>query len=85
MPLIFMTRSGSHAHLTHGVDDALGDGVVAAAGAERRFAAAIFNDRKADVVDLGAWRSCSCGCHFYRPSLVANSSVMVRASIGSPL
>ena len=29
------------AHLEHGVDDALGDGVVAAAGAERGLAAAI--------------------------------------------
>ena len=42
------------AHLEHGVDDALGDGVVAAAGAERRLAAAILKDRKADVVDFGA-------------------------------
>ena len=47
---------GLNAHFKHGVDDALGDGVVAAAGAERRFAAAIFKDRKADAVDLGARR-----------------------------
>ena len=45
---------GLHAHLEHGVDDALGDGVVAAAGAERRLAAAVFDDRKADVIDFGA-------------------------------
>ena len=30
---------GLHAHLVHGVDDALGDGVVAAAGTERGLAA----------------------------------------------
>ena len=35
----------------------------------------------ADVVDLG---SRGCGRH-YRPSLVTNSSVMVRASMGNPL
>ena len=44
-----------HAHLEHGVDDALGDGVVAAAGAERRLAAAVVNDRKADVIHFRAW------------------------------
>ena len=35
---------GLDAHLVEGVDDALGDGVVAAAGAERGLAAAVVDD-----------------------------------------
>ena len=45
---------GLHAHLIHGVDNALGDCVVAAAGAKRRLAAAILNNRKADVIHFGS-------------------------------
>ncbi len=48
------------AHLEEGVDDALGDSVVAATGAERALAAAIIEDGKADVIHFG---SCSSGCH----------------------
>ena len=45
---------GLDAHLVEGVDDALGDGVVAAAGAEGGLAAAIVEDLEADAV--GFWR-----------------------------
>ena len=46
------------AHLVEGVDDALGDGVVAAAGAQRGLAAAIVEHGQADAVGLGLveWR-----------------------------
>ncbi len=46
---------GLDAHLVEGVDDALGDGVVAAAGAERGLAAAVVEDRQADAVGLDGW------------------------------
>src|SRR3954467_15692115 len=79
---------GLHAHLIHGIDDALRDCVVTAPCAKRGLTPAIFKYWKPDVIDLGAWsrrRRSSLGCHIYRPSLVANSSVIVRASMGSPL
>ena len=48
------------AHLIERVDDALADGVMAAAGAERALAAAVFEDGKADVVHFGGY---CCGRH----------------------
>ncbi len=47
---------GLHAHVIHGFDDALGDGVVAAAGAERGLAAFVLDDGEADAVGFGFWR-----------------------------
>ena len=52
MPESLATRSGCDAHLVEGVDDALGDGVVAAAGAERGLAAAVVEHGQADAVGL---------------------------------
>ena len=72
-----------NAHLVHGVDDALGDGVVAAAGAQRRLAAAIVKTVSPMRLVFGR-SACSRGRHL-DALLVTNSSVMVRASIGSPL
>ena len=52
MPRHLHHALGLHAHLVHGVDDALGDGVVAAAGAERGLAAAIVEHCKPDAIGL---------------------------------
>ena len=46
---------GLHAHVIHGFDDALGDGVVAAAGAERGLSAFVLDDAEADAVGFGFW------------------------------
>src|SRR5208283_3903381 len=73
------------AHLEHGVDDALRDGVVPASGAQRGFAATILHDRQTNMIQLRARGPIrSCGGH-YKPSLVRNSSLMLRASMGNPL
>ena len=50
MPDSLMTRFGIDAHLEERVDDALGDRVVPAPGAERRLAAAIAGDVEVDAV-----------------------------------
>ena len=50
MPDSLMTCVGIDAHLEERVDDALGDRVVAAAGAERRLAAAIGLQLEADAI-----------------------------------
>ena len=47
---------GLDAHFVHGVDDALGDGIVSAAGAQRGFAALVVDDRQANAVVFGAGR-----------------------------
>ena len=76
---------GLDAHLVKGVDDALGNCVVAAAGAERGLASAIVQDSESDAVGLlwlGRRRGCS---RHYLPSWEMISSVMERASMGSPL
>ena len=52
MPDSLMTCFGLDAHLVERVDDALGDGVVPAAGAQRRLAAAIGGELEADAVGL---------------------------------
>ena len=44
---------GLHAHVVHGFDDALGDGVMAAAGAQRGLAALVVDDAQADAVSFG--------------------------------
>jgi len=62
MPESFMTRSGLNAHFVHSVDNALGDGVVAAAGAEGGLAAAVLDDGQADAVGFGGW-ICNRRCH----------------------
>ena len=58
MPLGLISEFGLHAHLVHRLDDALGDGVVAAAGAQRGLAAFVVHDGEADAV---GFRS-GCGC-----------------------
>ncbi len=85
MPDILMTRSGCDAHLVEGVDDALGDGVVAAAGAQRGLAAAIVEHGESDAVRLRLRACGACVVAIYLPSWEMISSVMERASIGSPL
>ncbi len=80
-----MTRSGCDAHLVKGVDDALGNRVVAAAGAQCGLAAAIVEDGQSDAVGLRCW-GWRCGVvAIYLPSWEMISSVMERASMGSPL
>ena len=80
------------------IDDALGDRVVAAPGAERRLRAAICGRVEADDIDLPAgWGWCSYACGHsilltltakafvvYRPSCLSNSVVNDRPSIGRP-
>ena len=46
------------AHFVHGVDDALGDCVVAAAGAQRGLAAAVVENGQANAVGLRCGRGC---------------------------
>src|SRR5580704_11209347 len=77
---------GLDAHLIKGVNDALGNRVVAASGAQCGLAAAIVEDGKPDSIRLGCGlgRRRGCGRH-YLPSWEMMSSVMERASIGSPL
>ena len=50
---------GLDAHLVHGFDDALGDRVVAATGAQRGLAAFVIHDGEADAVGLWSGRGCS--------------------------
>ena len=52
MPESFITPLRLNAHLVEGIDDALRDRIVAAAGAERRLAAAIVENLKANPVRL---------------------------------
>ena len=49
---------GLHAHFVHGVDDALGNRIVAAAGAKRGLATAVVENGQANAIDFG----CGCGC-----------------------
>ena len=56
MPESFRTRFGVDAHLEERVDDALGDRVVPAPGAQRRLAAAVLRQLEADAIQLLAWR-----------------------------
>src|SRR3984893_9138375 len=75
-----------HAHVIHGFDDALGDGVMAAAGAQSGLSAFVVNYGQADMVRLWFrrfWFSSRRSRH-YLPSMVLNSSVTERASSGSP-
>src|SRR5271157_678867 len=113
---------GLDAHLEHGLDDALGNRIVAASSAERGFSALVVDDGEADAV--GLWPGCRgsglnsrgrhsvafpqrlkpqsnsflCGTSklvpfpnpvsrtgVHLPSMLVNSSVMDRASSGSPV
>ena len=75
---------GRHAHFVHGVDDALGNCVVAAAGAQRGLAAAIVEDGQAQC-GWSSVRACwSVVVAIYLPSMVMSSSVTDRASSGRP-
>src|SRR5262249_12309990 len=71
-----------HPHLIHSVDDALGDGVMAAARAQSGLAAAIVEHGQPDVVGFGSWSGR--GRH-YRASWATIASVTERASMGRPL
>jgi hypothetical protein len=51
IPLSFATLR-LHPHLEHGFDDALGNCIVAAAGAQRGFAALVVDYAEADAVGL---------------------------------
>ena len=51
------------AHFVHGVDDALGNGVVAATRAERGLASAVIDNGEADAVGLRRRRGGWCGRH----------------------
>ena len=76
---------GLNAHLVHGVDDALGNGVVAAAGAERRLAALYSITVKPMRLVFGAGAGLSgVVVAIYFPSMVMSSSVTERASSGRP-
>src|ERR1700730_11894062 len=46
------------AHLVKSVDDALRDGIVAATGTKRRFAAAVVENLKTDPVRFDGWLGC---------------------------
>ncbi len=54
MPESFIKRSGCDAHFIHGVDYALGNGVVSAASAERGLAAAVVQYLQSQTIRLGA-------------------------------
>ena len=68
-------------------DDALGDRVVAATGAQRGLAAFVIHDGEADAVGLRAAGSGRrlVALPIYLPSMLVSSSVMDRASSGSPV
>ena len=69
------------AQIVERLDDALGDGVVAAAGAQRRLTAFIVENFQPEAVDLFG-RGSGGGAHL--PSWRITSSVTVRASSGRP-
>ncbi len=54
---------GLYAHFVHGVDDAFGNRVVAAAGAQRGLAAPVVQNCQADAIDFGCGRAGWCGRH----------------------
>src|SRR5262249_56086868 len=72
---------GLDAELVEAFDHALGDGVVAAAGAQRGLTPLIVEDLEAQAVDLPGGRRDG-GAHL--PSWRMTSSVTVRASSGRP-
>ena len=78
---------GLDAHLVEGFEDALGDGVVSAAGAERCLAAAVVEDLEADAIGLvglgvtGVVAMITCLLLLGRRW----REVTVRASMGRPL
>src|SRR5580700_2044853 len=69
-----------HAHVIHGFDDALGNGVVTAAGAQGCLSPLVVKNTQTDAITL---RFCRYGRHYF-PSIVLNSSVTERASSGRP-
>src|SRR5205807_9073157 len=78
-----------NAHLKHGIDNAFGDGIVAAAGAQGGLAAPVVNHGQSGMVGLWTGTGCRCGCgggcgHYFA-SWETMASVTVRASIGNPL
>jgi hypothetical protein len=86
-----------HAHLEEGVDDALGDGVVPAPGAQRRLAAAVRLHFQADAIQLLVHDCYSpavmaaeatglpTSSRAFSPSCTRISSVTERASMGRPV
>src|SRR5204862_4340863 len=75
---------GMDPHLEEGVDDALGDGVVAAAGAQRGLAAAIRLQLEADaVLLLAGLRRGRCGFHGYSEDVVAATAATGAAAFAA--
>src|SRR5580704_18062827 len=70
-----------HTHVIHGFDNPLGNGIVAATGAQGSLAALVINNGESNAVGFGF--SSRRGRH-YLPSMVLNSSVTDRASSGRP-
>src|SRR5713101_2113766 len=74
---------GLDAELIEALDNALGNGIVAASGAQRGLAALVTQDFEADAVGLLRRSRGNRGCA-HKPSCRTMSSVTVRASSGSP-
>ncbi len=77
---------GLHPQLIEALHDALGNGVVSAAGAQRGLAPLIIHNLQPDAVDFLGRRSAGDrrGCRTHLPSCLTISSVTVRASSGRP-
>src|SRR5205807_122368 len=73
------------AHLIHGINNALGDGNVAAAGAQGGLAASIIHHGKSNMIGLGPGTGVVVVADIYLASWETIASVTERASIGRPL
>src|SRR5579864_810255 len=76
----FRYTLGLDSHFKQGIDDPLGNGIVAATRTQRALAASVVEHRKSQAIAFWCgW----CGGHYF-PSMETISSVTDRASIGSP-
>ena len=82
-PSLLPAFPGLDAQLVEALDNALGNGIVAASGAERGFAALVTQHLEADAVGLLRRRRGN-RRRAHKPSCRTMSSVTVRASSGSP-